>query len=141
MFGQEGASQLLEAMSIESNIEQVDMDGHLPVSAEIGSLDRSTQQGRPKSPSRPHFFFGFLTADFRTNQLLRVWGCLPTCHPYSGRAETEFYFVRYCSLLPRPSLVLAPQIARASNSTARRRLPLLFLETTQVCAHLLSGCR
>jgi Ran GTPase-activating protein (RanGAP) involved in mRNA processing and transport len=96
MFGPQGTSQLLEAMSIESNIEQVDMDHHLlPVSAEIAWIARLNKGGR-----RVLLDSGFPLSLWPL--VLERVNCLEfggTYHPYIGRAEILFYFVRYGPLL------------------------------------------
>lgn len=91
MFGPQGTSQLLEAMSIESNIEQLDMDHHLPVSAEIAWIARLNKGGR-RVLLDPAFPLSLWPLILERINCLEFGG---TYQPYIGRAEIEFYFVRY----------------------------------------------
>jgi hypothetical protein len=95
LLGPQGMSQLLEAMSIESNIEQVDMDHHLPFSAEIACIARLNKGGRRVllDPSFPLSLWPLVLE--RINGL-EFGGTYP---PSIGRAEIEFYFIRYGPLL------------------------------------------
>jgi Ran GTPase-activating protein (RanGAP) involved in mRNA processing and transport len=95
MFGPDGASQLLEAMSIESNIEQVDMDDHLPVSAEIAWIARLNKGGR-RVLLDPTFPLSLWPLILERINCLEFGGAY---HPCIGRAEIEFYLVRYGPVL------------------------------------------